>query len=367
MKTEERPADNRLLKLNPEFRRPLVIAGPCSAESESQVLETAQALAALGVRVFRAGLWKPRTRPGSFEGVGSAGLPWLRRVREETGLLTATEVANAAHAREALSAGIDILWIGARTTVNPFAVQEIADAVAGTDRALLVKNPVSPDLDLWVGALERFQKAGIARLGAIHRGFATHESTRYRNPPHWQVAIALRTRMPEIPILADPSHIGGDRNLIYEISQEAMDLQFDGLMIESHIRPAEALSDAKQQVTPSELAAILQRLILRAPDTDDRKFHFTLDELRAQVDGLDNEIIARLARRMRISEEMGRLKKRSSITILQPSRWDQIVQERLAEGCAQGLSAEFMANLLDAIHEESISHQNRMMNPPDAP
>ena len=363
--TMDDPADSRVRTLRADFRRPLVIAGPCSAESEEQTLETARALAGLGIKVFRAGLWKPRTRPGTFAGVGSPGLQWLHRVKQETGLLTATEVASARHAYEALQAGVDILWIGARTTVNPFAVQELADALAGVDVALLVKNPVSPDLDLWLGALERFHKAGLVRLGAIHRGFAVHESSPYRNPPHWQLAIDLKARLPALPVLCDPSHIGGDRALIYGLAQEAMDLQFDGLMVEAHIRPEEALSDAKQQVTPRELDAILKRLVLRAPDTDERSFHFTLDELRAQVDGLDKEIIARLAQRMRISEEMGRLKKRSGITILQTSRWDQIVHERLREGCSQGLSGEFMSELLKAIHEESIGHQNRVMNLPE--
>lgn len=364
MALPDKKTNDALRNLSPAFTRPLVIAGPCSAESEDQTLRTARALAAHGIKVFRAGIWKPRTRPNSFEGVGSVGLQWLRLVKRETGMLTATEVANVKHVYEALKAGVDILWIGARTTVNPFAVQEIADALAGVDVPVLVKNPVSPDLELWMGALERLQKARVTRLGAIHRGFTTHETTSYRNAPHWQIAIDLKTRMPSLPVITDPSHICGDRNLIYGVSQEAMDLQFDGLIIESHISPGEALSDAAQQVTPDELAAILGRLILRAPDVADKKFHYTLDELRAQVDILDRDIIAKLARRMGISEEMGRIKKTSNVTILQPTRWDQIVQERQALGLSQGLSEEFMTRLLNAIHEESIEHQNKIMNEP---
>ena len=361
----EPTSGNAIQILHPDFRRPLIIAGPCSAETEEQTLETARALAAGGIKVFRAGIWKPRTRPGCFEGVGSVGLPWLRRVKTETGMLTATEVANARHVQEALAAGIDILWVGARTTVNPFAVQEIADALAGIDIPLLVKNPVSPDLDLWIGALERFQKAGLTRLGAIHRGFAIQGNSPYRNPPQWQMPIDLRIRMPGLPIITDPSHIAGDRSLIYGICQEAMDLQFDGLIIESHIRPDQALSDAKQQVTPAELDTILKRLILRAPGTADKSFNFTLDELRAQLDALDKEVIAKLGQRMRIAEEIGSLKKRSDVTILQSSRWDRLVQERQTQGETQGLSPDFMRQLLRAIHEESISHQNKVMNVSD--
>lgn len=364
MTSEEKGKHSPLGILNPAFSRPLVIAGPCSAETEKQTLDTARALAAHGIKVFRAGIWKPRTRPNSFEGVGSVGLQWLRLVKQETGMLTATEVANVKHVYEALKAGVDILWIGARTTVNPFAVQEIADALAGVDIPVLVKNPVSPDLELWIGALERLQKAKVTRLGAIHRGFTTHETTHYRNSPNWQIAIDLKTRMPALPVITDPSHICGDRNLVYGVAQEAMDLQFDGLMIESHIAPDKALSDASQQVTPDELAAILKRLVLRAPDVADKKFHYTLDELRTQVDLLDKDIIIKLARRMSISEEMGRIKKKSNVTILQPSRWDQIVHERQALGLSNGLSEEFMIRLLNAIHEESIGHQNKIMNEP---
>lgn len=362
--SSENGSDSSLRRLHPEFRRPLVIAGPCSAETEEQTLATARALVGCGIKVFRAGIWKPRTRPGSFEGVGSPGLRWLRLVKQETGMLTATEVATARHAEVALAAGVDILWVGARTTVNPFAVQEIADALAGVDVPVLVKNPVSPDFDLWVGALERFQKAGLTRLGAIHRGFSIHEHSTYRNPPHWQIAIELKRRQPELPLLTDPSHIGGDRALIYGIAQEAMDLQFHGLMIEAHVDPDHALSDARQQVTPAELASILQRLVLRTGDTADQEFHLTLAELRAQVDVLDHEVIARLAERMSISEQIGRLKKQRRVTILQPARWEQIVAERQGRGEALGLSAEFMTQLLRAIHEESISHQNKVMNPP---
>ena len=344
--------------------RPLVIAGPCSAESEEQTLRTARALARHGIKVFRAGIWKPRSRPNSFQGVGAVGLQWLRKVKEETGMLTATEVACVRHVREVLKAGVDILWIGARTTVNPFAVQEIADALKGVDIPVLVKNPVNPDLELWLGALERLSGAGITRLGAIHRGFSIREDIGYRNPPQWQIAIDLKTHMPGLPVLTDPSHIAGHRSMIYGLAQESLDLQFDGLMIESHICPDAALSDTKQQVTPDELADILRRLVVRSPDTADRAFHFTLDELRTQVDVLDKNIISTLARRMKISEEMGRIKKENKVTILQPARWDQIVHERSAQGIAQGLGAEFMSRLLNAIHEESIEHQNAVMNKP---
>jgi len=347
---------------HPAVERPLVIAGPCSAESEEQILQTGHALAADGIKIFRAGIWKPRTRPNSFEGVGPVGLQWLRRVRKETGMLIATEVANARHVQETLNAGVDILWIGARTTVNPFAVQEIADALAGADITVLVKNPVSPDLELWIGALERLHKAGLTRLGAIHRGFMTSETTHYRNAPHWQIAIDLKTRIPSLPLITDPSHICGNRDLIYGIGQEAMDLQFDGLMIESHIAPERALSDAAQQVTPDELNTILKRIILRSPSVADKKFNYTLDELRAQVDMIDRDVISKLARRMHISKEMGQIKKESNVTILQSSRWDHIVRERRTLGLSKGLSEEFMMGLLNIIHEESIKQQNQVMN-----
>lgn len=347
-----------------DIKRPIVIAGPCSAESEEQTLQTAHALAKHGIKIFRAGIWKPRTRPDSFEGVGTPGLAWLGRVKNETGMLIATEVANSKHVQQAVEAGVDILWIGARTTVNPFAVQEISEALKGLDITVLVKNPVSPDIDLWVGALERLNRAGISRLGAIHRGFSVHGDTVYRNPPHWQIAIDLKTRMPDLTVLTDPSHIAGNKNMVYSLSQESMDLQFDGLMIESHISPESALTDSKQQITPDDLSAILKKLILRAPDSADRAYHCTLDEMRAQVDVLDKEIVGRLARRMRISEEMGLIKKKSNVAILQPSRWEQIAQELSSYGMTQGLSSEFMSKLLSAIHEESIEHQNIVMNKP---
>jgi chorismate mutase len=343
--------------------RPFLISGPCSAESEEQVIETAKALAATGkVSIFRAGIWKPRTRPNSFEGVGNAGLKWLRRVRQETGLLVGTEVANEKHVYEALKYGIDMLWIGARTSVNPITVQEIADALKGVDVMVFVKNPVNPDIELWIGALERIASAGIKRLGAIHRGFSTYEKTIYRNQPNWQLPIELRRRIPEIPILCDPSHIAGAREYLHEISQKAMDLNFDGLMIESHINPEKALSDASQQVNPEELKELLSRLILRSPSTDDPKLLDVLGELRQQIDVFDDHLLDLLEKRMKVSETIGRYKKENNITILQSARWDEIVKRAMIKGRAKGLSEELIDSMFKAIHQESINRQMKIMN-----
>jgi chorismate mutase len=343
--------------------RPFLISGPCSAESEEQVNETAKALAATGkVSIFRAGIWKPRTRPNSFEGVGNAGLKWLRRVRQETGLLVGTEVANEKHVYEALKYGIDMLWIGARTSVNPITVQEIADALKGVDVMVFVKNPVNPDIELWIGALERIASAGIKRLGAIHRGFSTYEKTIYRNQPNWQLPIELRRRIPEIPILCDPSHIAGAREYLHEISQKAMDLNFDGLMIESHINPEKALSDASQQVNPEELKELLSRLILRSPSTDDPKLLDVLGELRQQIDVFDDHLLDLLEKRMKVSETIGRYKKENNITILQSARWDEIVKRAMIKGRAKGLSEELIDSMFKAIHQESINRQMKIMN-----
>ncbi|HPC99409.1 MAG TPA: chorismate mutase [Bacteroidales bacterium] len=343
--------------------RPFIISGPCSAESEEQVMKTAITLAGIKeVKAFRAGIWKPRTRPGSFEGVGSKGLKWLRKVKEETGLLTATEVANEKHVFEAIKYGVDILWIGARTSVNPFTVQEIADALAGTDVIVLVKNPVNPDIDLWTGAIERIASAGIKRIGAIHRGFSTFEKTAYRNQPNWQIPIELRRRIPGLPIICDPSHIGGARKYIFELSQKAMDLNFEGLIIESHYDPEKALSDAAQQITPDELVEVLARLVLRNPDPADPKLLDTLGELRQQIDVFDDHLIELLEQRMQIADRIGEFKKHNNITVLQSARWDEVISKAVVKGKDKGLSAELIDAVFKAIHQESINRQIRIIN-----
>ncbi len=344
-----------------ELERPWMIAGPCSAETEEQVFETAQQVKEAGFKIFRAGIWKPRTRPGAFEGVGALGLPWLKRVKEELGLFVGTEVANKHHVFEAIKHGIDILWVGARTTANPFAVQEIADALKGVDIPVLVKNPVNPDLELWIGALERINQAGIKKLAAIHRGFSTYDKTKYRNTPQWQIPIELRRRIPDLPIICDPSHIGGKRDLIYEISQEAMDLNFDGLLVEAHRCPEKAWSDASQQVTPEELKAISEKIVLRAPKIGEKP-RVTLDELRQQIDKLDTEVLETLKERMEIAEAIGKYKKENNITILQTRRYDEIMNNRKAKGAKMGLSDEFLTKLFEGIHEESVTRQNKIMN-----
>jgi chorismate mutase len=341
--------------------RPLIMAGPCSAESEEQVLTTARQLASQGIKIYRAGIWKPRTRPNAFEGVGSVGLPWLKKVKEQLGMYTAVEVANVKHVYEALKYGVDILWIGARTTANPFAVQEIADTIKGMDIIVLVKNPVNPDLDLWIGALERLNDAGIRKLAAIHRGFSTYDKSAYRNDPHWQIPIELRRRVPNLPIIVDPSHIGGKRELIFDISQRAMDLNFDGLIIESHCNPDAAWSDAKQQVTPDALKCILDKLVLRHSDVDKQQ-SATLEELRMQIDKFDDEILNVFEKRMKVADQIGTFKKQNNITILQSGRWDEIMKKRTAMGLGKGLSEEFVTKIFTAIHEESINHQTKIMN-----
>ena len=342
--------------------KPLVIAGPCSAETEEQVMETARQLKEIDqVSVYRAGIWKPRTRPNAFEGVGSKGLPWLRRVKQETGLLVSTEVANIKHVYEALKYGIDILWIGARTSANPFAMQEIADALKGVDVPVLVKNPITPDLELWIGAIERIYNAGIKRVGAIHRGFPTYEKTAYRNLPHWQIPIDLKYRIPDIPLINDPSHISGDARLIPDLSQQAMDLNFDGLIIESHINPKEAWSDANQQVTPARLADILNGLIIRQPLPANGKSLDELGELRKTINILDDQLLVTLEQRMKIAEKIGHYKKRNNITILQNKRWEDIIRKMLEKGEQKGLRPETINKIFKAIHQESISHQVEIM------
>ncbi len=345
--------------LKPE--RPIIIAGPCSAESEKQVLSTAKQLAANGIKIFRAGIWKPRTRPNAFEGVGSKGLVWLKKVKEQTGMFTTTEVANVKHVYEALKYGVDILWLGARTTANPFAVQEIADTIRGMDIPVMVKNPVNPDVELWIGALERLNQAGIQRIAAIHRGFSTFEKSGFRNNPQWQIPIELKRRIPDIPLITDPSHICGNRERLFEISQEAMDLNFEGLIIESHIDPDKAFSDSKQQITPENLKILLNRLQIRDQNMDN-SILLTIGDLRAQIDDLDDKIINIFEKRMAISTEIGQYKKKHNVAILQSKRWESILNKRLKMGKERGLSSDFIVKVFRAIHQESIDHQNRIMN-----
>lgn len=342
---------------------PLIIAGPCSAETEEQVISTAHLLANTGkVHVLRAGIWKPRTRPGEFEGIGSEGLKWLKRAKEETGLLTSTEVANAKHVKEALEAGIDILWIGARSTANPFTVQEIADALVGVDVPVLVKNPINPDLALWMGAIERINRAGIKKLGAIHRGFSSYEKTSFRNDPMWDIAIHLKSICPELPIINDPSHICGNRELIPYVSQKAMDMDMQGLIVESHIDPEKAWTDAKQQVTPLALQEMLSNISLRKPESDNPAFEDKLSELRSQIDKLDDILIQQIGERMKIAEKIGEYKRDNNVTILQMSRWDEIVEKRLQLARALNLSDDFAQKYLELVHQESIRKQTEIMN-----
>ena len=336
----------------------MVIAGPCSAETEEQTLTTARQLAQNGIKIFRAGIWKPRTKPGGFEGIGVEGLQWLRRVKNETGMYVATEVATAKHVYEALKYGIDVLWIGARTTANPFAVQEIADALRGVDIPILIKNPVNPDIELWMGAIERIYNAGLHQLAAIHRGFSSYDKKVYRNQPQWHIPIELHRRLPDLPLFCDPSHIGGKRELIAPLSQQAMDLQFDGLIIESHCAPDNAWSDKAQQLSPEVLDVILRKLVLREmkQTTED------LVDLRREIDSIDNELLELLAKRMRISSEIGTYKKEHGIAVLQTGRYNEILEKRIASGERLGMSREFMRTFLEAIHEESVRVQVELMN-----
>jgi chorismate mutase len=342
--------------------RPFVISGPCAAESEEQVVETAKQLAEFGIKIFRAGIWKPRTRPGMFEGMGSVALPWLQKAKKETGLLTATEVANVWHVKEAIKYEVDILWIGARTTANPFAVQEIADALRGYDIPVFVKNPVNPDIELWIGALQRLNSVGIKKLAAIHRGFSQYGESPYRNLPQWDIPIELKRRIPDLPIVTDPSHICGNRELLFQVSQSAMDLDFDGLFIESHRDPSVALSDKEQQVTPKQLEELLSRLILRNPDVKSSKQMEGLDGLRRQIDQWDDELLRVLKSRMAISTQIGAYKKQENITILQTARWSEILEDKLKKARGMGLSDNFIAQIFKNIHQESIAFQNKVMN-----
>ena len=338
-------------------RRPLVIAGPCSAETEEQVLDTARSLAAEGIRICRAGLWKPRTKPGGFEGVGETGIPWLQRVKRETGMYTSTEVATREHVAAALKGGVDLLWIGARTAANPFAMQEIADALRGADVPVLVKNPVSPDLELWIGAIERIYNAGIRRIGAIHRGFTSIDKSLYRNHPMWAIPIELHRRLPRLPIFCDPSHIGGKRELIAPLSQQAMDLGFDGLIIEAHCSPDCAWSDKAQQVTPDALAYIIRNLVIR----DQTITTESLTELRSQIDKLDDQLLELLSRRMRVSRDIGQYKKEHNMPVLQTQRYEELLARRAGQAGQMGMDREFMRTVLQAIHEESIRQQMEVL------
>ncbi len=341
-------------------KKPLIIAGPCSAETKEQVLTTAHELAHNGVKIFRAGIWKPRTKPGGFEGIGVEGLEWLKQVKEETGMYTSTEVATKQHVEAALAAGVDILWIGARTSANPFAMQEIADALqeAGADVPVLIKNPVNPDLDLWIGAMQRIYNAGIRRIGAIHRGFSAYGKHLYRNLPQWHIPIELRRRMPELPIICDPSHIGGKRELVAPLSQQALDMGFNGLIIESHCDPDCAWSDKSQQVTPDVLNFILNTLVHR----DSSQSTESLTLLRQQIDGIDNELLEILNKRMRISREIGQYKKEHRMQVVQAGRYDDILQSRMKLAEEMGMSGDFMKKVLSAIHEESVRQQIEVLN-----
>lgn len=355
-------AENRKWLDNLQLAHPLVIAGPCSAETEQQVLQIAHELKNSDVSIFRAGIWKPRTRPGGFEGVGAIGLKWLQKAKAETGLLMAVEVANAAHVKLALEHDIDVLWIGARTTVNPFAVQEIADALQNTDKIVLVKNPVNPDLSLWIGGVERLFLAGIKNLGVIHRGFSVYEKTKYRNNPEWQVAIDIQNRFPNLPLICDPSHITGRRDMIFEVSQQALDLNYDGLIIETHIDPDNAWSDAAQQVTPSRLKEIFVELKVKNRSCENATYLTEMARLRTKIDTIDSKLLDIMGQRMQISEAIGLLKKDNKIAVLQNQRWMQILERMKEEGGQKGLSEEFILHFFKAIHQESIMHQEKVIN-----
>ena len=343
-----------------DLNHPLVIAGPCSAESEEQVLKIAHQLKKTDTTILRAGIWKPRTRPGNFEGVGEIGLKWLKRAKDETGLLTATEVANSKHVELALKNDIDLLWIGARTTVSPFIVQEIAEALKGTDKIVLVKNPVNPDLALWLGAVERLHTSNIDKLGVIHRGFSTYEKTRYRNNPEWQIPIDLQNQFPDLPLILDPSHIAGRRDIIFDLCQTALDLNFDGLMIETHHDPDNAWSDAKQQITPKTLDQLTIDLKIRKEEGDAVEYLNKLSNLRTQIDVVDHKLTEILGKRMKIADEIGGLKKKNNVAILQNKRWNEILGKMILEGKEFNLSEEFVLKIYKAIHQESINHQKRL-------
>ena len=350
-----------------QFSKPLIMAGPCSAESEKQMLEIAERLDKNYVQAFRAGLWKPRTKPNSFEGVGAIGLNWLKKVKDEFGFKIATEVANASHAKLALEFDVDYLWIGARSTANPFTVQEIAEALRDTDKVVFVKNPVNTDLELWIGAIERLQGQNIKNIGAIHRGFSTYKKTKYRNNPQWQIALDFKDKLPEIPMICDPSHICGNREGIFDVAQQAFNFEYDGLMVETHNHPDEAWSDARQQITPERLLEILQKIELRKSDDPDAVYHSRLSLLRSEIDDADQNILDTIAQRMAVSVQIGELKKEHNVAVYQPERWKSIWENAVKQGGKLGLSEEFVDKLLKAIHQESIQHQNQIMNKENLP
>jgi chorismate mutase len=361
MQTTEKPSTDKIQQT--WNKRPLIISGPCSAETEEQVVATAQRLAATGkVDMLRAGIWKPRTKPGMFEGIGAKGLPWLQQAKKLTGLLTTVEVATGKQVQDALTFDVDMLWIGARTTVNPFSVQEVADALRGVDVPVLVKNPINPDLELWSGAVERVARAGVKQIGLIHRGFSSYGNTEYRNAPMWHLAIDMKLKHPNMPMINDPSHICGRRDILLEVIQRAIDLDYDGLMIESHIDPDNAWSDAKQQVTPERLKEMLETIIWRKEDVNSAEYHAALEKLRQQINHLDDELMQILSQRMKIAEKIGQYKKENNITILQTNRWNEIIEKAFAKGEKNGLSKEFITKYFDAVHMESINHQKRVMD-----
>lgn len=344
-------------------KRPLIISGPCSAETEEQVVETATRLAATGkVDILRAGIWKPRTRPGSFEGIGTKGLPWLQQARKASGLPVAVEVATGKQVEDALHFDVDVLWLGARTTVNPFSVQEVADALKGVNVPVLIKNPINPDLELWIGAVERVAKAGIKDIGLIHRGFSSYGNTEYRNAPMWHLAIEMKRRNPGMLLINDPSHICGRRDILMDVAQKAIDLDFDGLIIESHIDPDNAWSDAKQQVTPERLGEMISSIIWRKEDISSEELHAAMEKMRQQINQLDDELLQLLGQRMKVADKIGQYKKDNNITILQTNRWNAILDRAFAKGDKLGLSREFITKYFDAVHMESINHQNKIMN-----
>lgn len=344
-------------------KRPLIISGPCSAETEEQVIQTATRLAATGkVDILRAGIWKPRTRPGSFEGIGTKGLPWLQQAKKISGLPVAVEVATGKQVEDALHFDVDVLWIGARTTVNPFSVQEVADALRGVDVPVLIKNPINPDLELWIGAVERVAKAGIKNIGLIHRGFSSYGNTEYRNAPMWHLAIEMKRRNPGMLLINDPSHICGRRDILLDVAQKAIDLDFDGLIIESHIDPDNAWSDAKQQITPEKLGDMIGSIIWRKEDINSEELHANMEKMRAQINHLDDELLQLLGQRMKVADKIGQYKKENNITILQTNRWNAILERAFVNGEKMGLSREFITKYFDDVHMESINHQNKIMN-----
>ena len=344
-------------------KRPLIISGPCSAETEDQVVQTATRLAATGkVDILRAGIWKPRTRPGSFEGIGTKGLPWLQQAKKESGLPVAIEVATAKQVEDALHFGVDVLWIGARTTVNPFSVQDVADALKGADVPVLIKNPINPDLELWIGAVERVANAGIKNIGLIHRGFSSYGNTEYRNAPMWHLAIEMKRRNPGMLMINDPSHICGRRDILLDVAQKAIDLDFDGLIIESHIDPDNAWSDAKQQVKPERLGEMIGSIVWRTEEIDSEELHAVMEKMRQQINQLDDELLQLIGQRMKVADKIGEYKKDNNITILQTNRWNAILARAYERGEKLGLSQEFITKYFDAVHMESINHQNKIMN-----